>query len=223
MLRFFNSFHLWFVLALCIASFSTVANCASPGTKIDFELTGTVLDAVTKEPIEGAYVVASYRVPIVGIAAMTNWCVKTRGMYTGKDGRYHFPVEKLDGLSPAITSAIKPGYFRGRSVFPEKDIWKKQDAQAYSGRDLLLNPQDPGKPDYRYGSGDEFCDHASTRGDAAAGVEFTKIQMSDMIRFRSSASQIDAVRYMIERMENLPASADSGKKRSREYDVSDPN
>ena len=68
---------------------------------------------MTKQPIEGAYVVAIYREQVVSMAAMNSWCVKTRGMYTGKDGKFRFPVENLKGNSPLYAGAIKPGYYNG--------------------------------------------------------------------------------------------------------------
>ena len=132
-------------LLLCGA----IAACAgasggSPSSlgKIDFEFTGTVYDAVTKQPIEGVYVFASYREPV----GVNSRCYKTRGMYTGKDGKYRFPIEKLDGYSPWFTSAIKPGYFFGSFDTPKRDVWNRQDASSYADRNLYLIPQDPAKP-----------------------------------------------------------------------------
>jgi hypothetical protein len=204
----------WIGLSLCIASLSTVVNCATtdPGRQIDFELTGTVLDSVTKQPIEGAYVFASYREDDGPPPSFKSWCARTRGMYTSKDGKYRFPVEKLGGQNPYITSAIKPGYFRGRTVYPEPEVVKKQDAKAYSGRDLYLIPQDPAKPDFHFGSGDEFCSHARTRDDAAAGVEFLRIELAEFIRLGAPAQGIDATRAIIERLEALPESPANNRK-----------
>ena len=40
------------------------------------------------QAIEGAYVVATYNVMVAGPAVITSWCVKTKGMYTGPDGKF---------------------------------------------------------------------------------------------------------------------------------------
>jgi hypothetical protein len=197
------------LLSLAVLGASTPRLQAETAKPINFEMTGTVLDSATMQPIEGAYVVASYQVPVVGPAASTSWCVKTRGMHTGKDGKFRFPVEKLDGYSPVWASAIKPGYYRGRPLPPDPVAWKKQSAEAYSGRDLLLNPQDPTRPQFKYGSGDEFCNHAATRQDASAGVEFLRIELSEYIRLGAGQQGINATRKMIERLESLPSRAAS--------------
>ncbi len=119
--------------------------------KPDFELTGRVYDDDTKESIEGAYVVALYYEGVVGPAAMTKRCKRAKGMYVGKDGTFHFPVERLDGLSPGMVMAIKPGYFSLWVTLPPDDVWKKQSKEAYSGRDTPLNKQDPQKPSWQLG------------------------------------------------------------------------
>lgn len=173
--------------------------------KPDFDLTGTVYDVTTKQPIEGAYVVALYYKPIVGMSAMDLWCIKTKGMYTGKDGRFRFAVEKLDGNSPREVTAIKPGYYSGREVFPPADVWKKQGKEAYTGRDTPLIPQDPVKPEGRYGLGDVFCNHAESREDVAAGIEFLRIQLSEEQRLPFHPQAIESTKYRINRLEALPA------------------
>ncbi|MBL0142911.1 MAG: hypothetical protein IPP91_12620 [Betaproteobacteria bacterium] len=172
--------------------------------KPDFELTGTVYDTTTKQPIEGAYVVALYYKSIVGPAAMAIWCVKTRGMYTGKDGTFHFPVEKLDGDSPLSVNAIKPGYYSDRPVVPSPEVRKKQGREAYTGRDLPLILQNPAKPEFRFGSGDVFCNHAETKQDAAAGVEFLKIELAEFIQLGADEKTIQVTRRMIQRLESRP-------------------
>jgi hypothetical protein len=197
-------------LSLALLLFVVAGHAAAqPAKKIDYELTGAVYDAATKQPLEGAYVIAGYRVHVSGPAADTTWCVKTRGMYTGKDGKFHFQIEKLDTLSPMLASAIKPGYFRGRFVFPERDVWKKQDARAYAGHDIFLNPQDSAKPQFLYGSGDEYCHHAATLDDAAAGIEFMKIQLGELVRLGASPRGIDAVKKMIQDLESFPSQSSS--------------
>lgn len=202
------------IAALLAASISISSAFGAGGNplsfgKPDFEFTGTVYDNVTKQPIEGAYVVAIYREQVVSMAAMNSWCVKTRGMYTAKDGKFRFPVENRKGNSPLHAGAIKPGYFNGPWEFPSEEVWKKQEKDAYSNRDIYLIPQDPKHPKFSYGTGEEYCHHARTREDAAAGAEFLKIQLLETEQFRASEQGKAAVRSMIDHLGRLPSSAGS--------------
>lgn len=201
----------WRLLAFCAAFMASLANCDQ---KIDFELTGKVLDKQTKEPIAGAYVMASYRTVRADAAAIANWCVKTRGMYTDGGGNYHFPVEKRDGYSPFSVCAIKPDYTLCEAVKPDPELWKKQNAQAYTGRIIYLTKQNPSKPDLRFSYGDEICDHAPSREDAAAGVEFMKIQQREKAKYGASREALDAGQEIIHELEGLPT-ASSAASRSK--------
>ena len=205
-----------FGLGICLAAAAFASPVLAAGGnplfygKPDFDFAGTVYDNVTKQPIEGAYVVAIYREQVVSMAAMSSWCVKTLGMYTGKDGKFRFPVENRKGNSPLYAGAIKPDYFNGSRVFPPEDVWKKQGKEAYSGRDIYLIPQDPLKPDLSFGNGEEFCDRARTREDAAAGAQFLKIKLKEYEKYRADNRGREAVEGMINLLENLPRSTDRG-------------
>lgn len=183
------------VLMVIVSSAAVAESAGSRIPAIPFELTGTVLDWNTKQPLPGAYVLASYRAK----AGFTTWCVKTRGMYTAPDGKFHFPVEKLDGLNPYIVSAIKPDYvhvIRGEEI-PSPEVFRKQNADSYGNRKLFLAKQDSRAPDFRFGYGDEFCNHAPTPEAARAGVQFLRIELSEMIKYGAGEQQIGAVRSMI--------------------------
>ena len=47
---------------------------------------------------------------------------KTKGMVTGKDGKFSFPLDRLDGVSPAQVFAIKADhYYRGFESVPTEE------------------------------------------------------------------------------------------------------
>ena len=195
--------------ALGLAMFGSSAG-ASGGSplsfgKPDFELTGRVYDDATKEAIEGAYVVALYYEGVVGPAAMTKRCKRAKGMYTGKDGTFHFPVEKLDGLNPGMVMAIKPGYFSLWVTLPPDDVWKKQGKEAYSGRDTPLQKQDPQKPSWQLGHGDVYCTGAEWREDVEAAIEFLKLKLAEERRMGARKQGLGALREMIEDLQSRPA------------------
>lgn len=194
---------------LFVVAFTCTAALGSPfdflNRKIDFEMTGTVRDADTKEPLEGAYVIATYRIIRSGLAAIATPCVKTKGMYTGKDGMYHFPVEKLDGRNPQFTNAIKPGYFWLTSDLPDSANWQKQNAAAYSGRDIYLKKQDPSKPDWHFSDGGEICDEAPNREAAAAGIEFLRLKLAELTKYGASNQGRNATETLIRLMEESGA------------------
>lgn len=199
----------WRLLASCAAFVAVLANC---GQKIDFELTGTVLDKQTKQPIAGAYVMASYRSVKADTAAIANWCVKTRGMYTDEGGNYHFPVEKRDGYSPYLVCAIKPDYTNCEMVKPDRAVWEKQNAEAYAGRIIYLTKQNRLRPDLSFSYGEEICDHAPSHEDAAAGVEFLKIEQSEKAKYGASKGALDAGQDLILMLEGLPAASSASSK-----------
>lgn len=185
-----------------------------PMSPPSFEYTGTVYNAITKQPIEGAYVMAIYEKSVVGPATMSFHCVKTRGMYTGKDGSFHFPIERLDGLSPHWTVAILPGFFVDRSRFPDSADWKAQNREAYSHRDLSIKPQDPAHPEYAYGSHNGFCHHAQFREDAEASTVFLRAELAEVQRYGALPNAHDALRSGIAANESRPSMATAEKPRS---------
>ena len=197
------------ILALCLAlvAFHGKAAGGSPLSfgKPDFELTGRVYEGITKEPIEGAYVVALYYVDITGPAALTSHCKRVKGMYTGKDGTFHFPVEKLDGNSPGMVMAIKPGYFSLPGYTPPASVQRKQGKEAYTGRDLPLQKQNPQKPSWQFGHGDVYCTGAEWREDVEAAIEFLKLKLAEEQRLGARKQGLDALRRMIEELDSRPA------------------
>lgn len=180
MALFFRKSRLALLAVLCATA--TLAACWPwEEKKIGFELTGRVLDNETKQPLEGAFVIAIYKEIKSGFAATANYCVKTRGMYTSKDGKFQFPIEKLNGNSPYWVSAIKPDYYYVTSRIAPVKIHQAQGVEAYTDRDVYLAKQDPAKWNDSIGAGDDiFCRNAASKNDMAASLIYYKIEFSEV-------------------------------------------
>ena len=174
------------MLAIAAIAVSTAASCDLPDTEpINFAFTGRVLDADTKEPIEGAYALAVYEKVDLGMAATARYCVKTKGMFTGKDGRFSFPVEKRDGNSPVAVYAIKADHYFARTETIPSEVWRKQNKEANSNRNVYLKKQDPAKLELRYGY--TTCDRPESREAVEANIQFLNIKKADVTRLGINA------------------------------------
>jgi len=162
-----------------------------------FDFTGTVYDKSTMKPIEGAYVVAIYHADAGPPPAYKTWCVKTLGTYTDKEGKFRFPITRLDGHSPMMASAIKQGYYRAGFDVPSREVWQRQDATTYSNRNLYLMPQDYSSPSFQLDSGEEFCPQARSREDAAAGLLFLNMQLEELKRIGAPEDVVDGAEYFV--------------------------
>ncbi|MEO5694057.1 MAG: carboxypeptidase-like regulatory domain-containing protein [Usitatibacter sp.] len=192
---------------VCLAMGSTWAyDLRARARIVPFDVTGIVRDEETKMPIAGAYVIAGYHVVESGPGAVAQWCVRTRGTRTAADGRFRFPIEKLDGLSPASLAAIKEGHFLSRVEYPDRKTFKKQDAKAYANREIFLAKQNPKEASISYGTQTANCYHAKTAADVAAGIEFLKIQLQEMKRLHLRHA---GIANMIENLESIGAPAKS--------------
>lgn len=181
---------------LCLASLGAAA--------APFELTGVVLDSETKTPLEGAYVVAIYLESFKGLIAGSR-CAKTRGMTTGADGRFHFPVERLDGNSPGMLTAIRPDYYFDGYSDLDPTAWRLQSAAAYTNRVIYLKRQNKASPElFRYNSGNLSCDYAPNRRAVAAAAEFTRLETIELTKYGAKRNQIEAGQQIIDRLESLP-------------------
>jgi hypothetical protein len=177
--------HKWKLIIATLLGASTLAYCAPADwfglRKPDFELTGQVLDFDTKQPIEGAYVLAVYEKVDLGIAGAARYCVKTKGMTSDKEGRFHFPVERLDSNSPSIVHAIKSDYFLQTWKLPKGKSVEAQDKETYSDWRVYLKKQDAAKPDFQYGF--IGCYRPESNEAIEAAIQFTKIEMSEQIKY----------------------------------------
>jgi hypothetical protein len=196
--------HKWKILIASLLGMSTLAYCAPSDwfglRKPDFEFTGQVLDFDTKQPIEGAYVLAVYQtISSAWLVGSSLNCVKTKGMYSGKDGHFHFPVEKLDQMSPGELHAIKPDYFlQTRAQVSDADF-KAQNKSAYSNRHVYLKKQDPAKPSFQHGF--SLCGRAASSEAVESAVTFLEIMLTEERKFFPE-SKSGAVEYAIKRMKN---------------------
>lgn len=169
---------------------------------IDFEFTGRVIDAETNQPIGGAFVMAEYRITESNWAANLSACIKTRGMTTGKDGRFRFKIDKLDGGSPLMAYAIKPGHFLHDTVVPSQTVLKKQNKESYSNRDISLQKQDPAKPNFRLGMA-ETCWRAKSKEDAEANIQYLMIELAETEKFGGRKEGIAAMKETIESLREI--------------------
>jgi hypothetical protein len=178
----------WLVISMALFGVATLAYCATPSSfwqgKIDFEYTGQVLDVDTNAPIEGAYVLAIYERVDLGLAGAARYCVKTKGMTTGKDGRFNFPMERINNItSPAQVAAIKTDYYHdSRADFTDKE-WRAKNKATFSNRHIYLKKQDPADLKFNYGY--TTCERPESREAVAANLEFLKLKRNEVVRIGS--------------------------------------
>jgi hypothetical protein len=173
-------------------------------TPLGLEFTGTVFDERDGQPIEGAFVIATYLGPNPRAPNARPKCAKSRGMYTGKDGKFRFPVEKLTGVSPIGAAAMKPGYFRGRMRQYGGEGTLRFLRNGNANQDLYLVAQNPEKPTFLYGGGDEICTNATSHEDVAAAVTYFRIVLGEYIRLGVKQDSVEAVRDIIRTIEEAP-------------------
>jgi hypothetical protein len=90
------------------------------------------------QPIEGAYVLASYAVRVPGPVVNATQCVKTMGMHTAADGEFRF--------SSRAAGQPEPRHHLGDQVTAIA-------AGDVQGRDIRLLRQSRDEPVFRYGYG----------------------------------------------------------------------
>lgn len=189
-------------VAQALALSLLMSGCVDSRAQMNSEFKGVILDRVTDQPIEGAWVIAGYHEKIVSPAVVKQWCVRTKGMLTKTNGRFAFPIEKADGMSPASISAIKAGYYFDFAESEEDHRQRKKDAPS-RGWVIYLSPQDEQKPRLRYGPEDKYCWHAKKSADVTASVEFLTIQLAEYRRLGVNETQIGAVEDMIDHLKRI--------------------
>ena len=184
--------------------FATLAYCAprwapqQPG-----EFYGQVLDQDTKQPIEGAYALLVYiAAGGVPMGHSASWCVRTRGMFTGKDGKFSFPVDTEGGGSPLYVEAIKPNYFTHSVEMPRYKGQVTYNPEAKKDWDIFLKKQDPAKPNFRYGF--RYCERPESRAGADPAIEFLRIQLNELIRYGVDERGQESTLGFIKHLQSAP-------------------
>jgi hypothetical protein len=169
------------LLILAVLGLSTGASCSlSDDRTIDFAFTGRVLDADTKAPIEGAFVLAVYEKVDLGMAGSARYCIKTKGMVTGKDGAFSFPIERLDNRSPGDVFAIKADYYLSHLEHIPIRVQQKTNKESNSNRNVYLKKQDPAKPEFRYGY--RQCERPLSAQAVEANIDFLRINRGELVK-----------------------------------------
>lgn len=194
----------WKLIIASLLGVSTLAYCAPADwfglRKPDFELTGQVLDFDTKQPIEGAYVLAVYQnISSAWFVGSSLYCVKTKGMYSDKDGYFHFPVEKLDRMSPGHVYAIKPDYFlQTQAQVPDNDF-KVQNRAAYSSRHVYLKKQDPAKPEFLYRF--DYCSRPESIEAIQAALTYMDMTVKEETKYGKDIRSVNSTRSLMKSMQ----------------------
>jgi hypothetical protein len=193
------------VLRFLVAVAGALSSAVPAAWADPLKLTGTVFDSATKLPLEGAYVVAIYEEWRANIGMSTHICVKLKGMTTGPDGRFDFPVEKRNGESPSDAIAIKRGYYLDHlGRMPDPDEMRRQSPAAYANRDIYLTAQNPASPTFaRYSLSMVQCRYARTRADAEPGIQYMKIVVEEMRRYGADKQTLSGVEYLIGGLEEV--------------------
>lgn len=188
------------LLAIAVTCLGSAASCNLPDNPtINFEFTGQVLDFDTKQPIEGAYVLAVYEKVDLGFAASASYCIKTHGMFTGKGGDFNFPIDRLDGLSPGRVFAIKADYYYRTFEPVPPAVWKKNNKETYSNRHVYLKKQDPANPEFL---GFSTCERPKSREAVDAAINYLQLMLVE--RKKYSKHKSDSVESFIKQMQSVP-------------------
>jgi hypothetical protein len=189
-------------LFLCIGLLASCASTTRFGVP-NMDMTGIVYDQDTMQPIEGAYVLAEYRGGGSDWVHMHSWCIKTKGMYTSKDGSYRFPVEKFDNMSPSSAYAIKSDYYTFGRVIAEPDVQRAQNKGTYSNRHIYLKKQDAAKPVFQFGF--HNCERPAFNNDLVGALQFMKIVYAEYVKYGRDAIVLGYAAEDIARIEKMLA------------------
>jgi hypothetical protein len=109
-----------FAIGLCLLSIISMSAC---GKAILRSFEGKVVDVESKEPIEGAVVLAVYYKSTISVAGSGSYAVNAQEMLTDANGEFKIPARtvKLKDASGKLQCNLiifKPGY----GVFPDHEL-----------------------------------------------------------------------------------------------------
>ncbi len=160
-------------------------------------VSGIVLDKVSDNPIEGVYVVAIYSTGGSDGVHSYSWCARTKGMYTGKDGKFSFPLERYGRPSLA---AIKRDYVSDGYGYPRRGDGT---VKTYSEPIFHMHRQDPAKPEFKMGGREVSCTRDAWRDDVEASLEFLRIGKGELERLGADEQTIRYQSDLLKEHENL--------------------
>jgi hypothetical protein len=165
------------------------------------DVTGIVIDSKTGNPMEGAFVLAVYNESggtLFGHSS--SWCVRTKGVWTGPDGRFTFPKGKPN--NPHLY-AIKEGYI----LNPHRDAPpspKEAEIKLADFRYLYLDRQGESKFDR---SRWIECERPTIRQDAEANATYLRL-LSKEARHRPNHGDMETlIQSVLNRLDSLPNAA----------------
>jgi hypothetical protein len=213
------------VAALNLLSPSREASAATAGnySDIDYDLSGVVTESDTHAPVEGAYVAITYRHP--GDSPNPRYgrngeCIKVKGAYTDKKGRFRFEAEHLDGLVMQFVRATKRDHYVSTVNSPAATRHEPVTASRSDLRIELVKrlPLIHGMGDPRVRDLDrEYalvnsspyaldCWRARTREDASQAIPFLRILQREAVKHRGDVEAFWDIERIVYLREAWPAS-----------------
>lgn len=168
-------------------------------------VTGIVLDAQTKAPMSGVFILGEYvETGHVGFVHSASTCVETRASYSGPDGRYSLPV--IDGIKPKI-HAIALDYFDDILKRPTeiKTTWFGQ-AKRVMSPEILMSKREKG---YEIEGSYILCGQPKDAAALSANIEYLKIYKNAYAKF-ATGPILDSIGNSIALLESM-AVARKGK------------
>lgn len=162
------------------------------------DVTGTVYDMTSNKPLKGVYLLATYDIgSTVMFAHSSSSCIETRGMYTGSDGRFTFPV--LNSVRPLIR-AVAVDYVHVRSGFTIKQRFYGNEKQTNDDKFMIHRRLSDRR------SAVVGCERPRTREALAPNITYLEIMQESDDKYGNLGSAA-AISNLIESLQsNLPSS-----------------
>jgi hypothetical protein len=187
-----------------VASLVSLTGCS--GSILPAPLkTGTVIDATTGKPIDGAYVLAIYMAGGGTLGGHSSvWCENTLGVHTATDGKFSFPSRDSQGRWLWEVGAIKPDYKAVNSFEARKALKLKAANSTDVEEDVFLTRQDPARPKLNFSPIETSCYRAKTRQDSAAAIRFLRLALAEEEEYGASNQRLKSTWESITMLNALP-------------------